>query len=141
METMIPGKGTPIHRHDCEEVWLIVSGTATVSIRDWDGKVVQAPLGPNSTFTVLPNAIHQVLNTGTEDLHAIIAIDNPPFMAFICADWEGHCGPASAKLVRPMFWDAQCPDYVPEAMQHLLNATATEGDGKAAGEGAAKADL
>lgn len=34
METMIPGKGTPIHRHNCEEVWLILSGTATVSIRD-----------------------------------------------------------------------------------------------------------
>lgn len=102
-----------------------------------------APLGPNSTFTVLPNAIHQVVNTGTEDLHAIIAIDNPPFTAFVCPDWEGHCGPASAKLLKPMFWDAQCPDFVPEAMQHLLNATAGgEGGAKAGGgEGAPKTDL
>ena len=35
METMVPGKGTPIHRHDCEEVWVVLSGTGTVSIRDW----------------------------------------------------------------------------------------------------------
>ena len=34
METMAPGAATPIHRHDCDEIWLIVSGHATAAIQD-----------------------------------------------------------------------------------------------------------
>lgn len=47
-------------RHDCEEVWLILSGSGTAYIQGKDGKVAEAALAPNSTFTVIPNARHQV---------------------------------------------------------------------------------
>ena len=33
MEAMAPGGGTPIHTHDCEEVWLILSGSGTVFLQ------------------------------------------------------------------------------------------------------------
>jgi mannose-6-phosphate isomerase-like protein (cupin superfamily) len=50
--------------------------------------VESSPLGPNTTFAVLPNARHQVRNTGSEDLQAIITIDNLPFRV---SGWHGLC--------------------------------------------------
>lgn len=41
-------------RHDCEETWLILRGTGVAAIQGKDGRVVEAPLAPNSTFTALP---------------------------------------------------------------------------------------
>jgi hypothetical protein len=34
MQTLAPGVATPIHRHDCEEIFLVLRGEGTSRIRD-----------------------------------------------------------------------------------------------------------
>lgn len=66
IETTAPGKGTPIHRHECEEVVTVVSGHGTVYVAPEVAKgptpvaPIAYPFGPNSTFTVPFNVRHQV---------------------------------------------------------------------------------
>jgi mannose-6-phosphate isomerase-like protein (cupin superfamily) len=62
-QTMAPGGMTPLHRHDCEEVILIQRGSGTVTI---DG--ASLAFGPDSTLILPPNAVHQLINTGTEEV-------------------------------------------------------------------------
>ena len=60
----MPGSGTPIHRHDCEEIFIIVNGGGTVYIApesdNFRGEPVATLLSANSTFVVPVNAVHQV---------------------------------------------------------------------------------
>ncbi len=58
-----PGAATPPHRHDCEEVVLIKSGSGTLEL---EGHV--ARFGPDTTLIVPPNAPHQIVNDGTEPI-------------------------------------------------------------------------
>lgn len=65
MQTIAPGNGTLIHRHDMEEVLVIVKGHGTVQIapklaNNHPGEPVAYAFGPNSTFIVPVNARHQV---------------------------------------------------------------------------------
>ncbi|KAL4424251.1 hypothetical protein ABPG75_001552 [Micractinium tetrahymenae] len=120
LQTFAPGSATPIHRHDCEETFFVLSGTGTAAIQGKDGKVVEAQFGPNSTFTVLPNARHQLRNQGSEDFQIVVAISNPPFRPFIYGSWEEPY--AVGKEFYPIFWDAECPEHVPPAMAHLAPA-------------------
>ncbi|KAL4442712.1 hypothetical protein ABPG77_006706 [Micractinium sp. CCAP 211/92] len=130
LQTFAPGSGTPIHRHDCEETFLILSGTGTAAIQGKDGAVVEAQVGPNSTFTVLPNARHQLRNQGSEDFHVVVAINNPPFRPFIYNSWDEPY--AAGKEFYPIFWDAECPEHVPAALARLAGA----GGGKVQPSGA-----
>ena len=72
-QTMDPNSATPVHRHACEEVILILSGSGEVTIV---GET--SDFGPNSTLIVPPDAIHQIVNTGQEPLVLVAALGTAP---------------------------------------------------------------
>jgi len=59
LQTVEPGAGTPVHRHDCEEVIVILEGGGTCTIGD---DVVR--FGADSTLIIPRDAVHQLVNTG-----------------------------------------------------------------------------
>ena len=60
-QAFAPQAGTPIHRHDCEEVFIVLAGSGTLRVRDGAGlDVRQLPFRANSTLVVQPNFVHQV---------------------------------------------------------------------------------
>jgi mannose-6-phosphate isomerase-like protein (cupin superfamily) len=72
-QTMAPGAATPPHRHDCEEVVLVASGSGEVHM---GGEVL--PFGPDSTLVIPPNVDHQIFNTGTDPLVTVAAFAVSP---------------------------------------------------------------
>lgn len=70
---MEPGSATPPHRHDCEEVVLVLSGSGRVRLGD------QAlDFGPDSTLVIPAGVDHQIFNTGAEPLVAVAAFSATP---------------------------------------------------------------
>lgn len=72
-QTIAPGGATPPHRHDCDEVVLVLSGSGEVHL---DGRVI--PFGPDFTLAVPRNVPHQIVNTGDEPLHTVAAFSKSP---------------------------------------------------------------
>jgi quercetin dioxygenase-like cupin family protein len=66
MQTIAPGAATPVHRHACEEVIVILRGSGQVTL---EGEVTS--FEPNSTIIVPPNAVHQLVNSGAEEMFLI----------------------------------------------------------------------
>ena len=73
MQTFAPGVSTPIHRHDCEEVFLVLKGGGSFLLGSVyvqgegvseggqsGGPFEEHRVQGNSTFTVPRNAVHQV---------------------------------------------------------------------------------
>lgn len=73
LQTLAPGAVTPVHRHACEEVIVILSGSGTCTIA---GK--ETAFGPNSTLVVEPDAIHQLSNTCDEPMTLVAALGMAP---------------------------------------------------------------
>lgn len=73
MQTIEPGAGTPVHRHDCEEVIIVLRGSGQVMIT---GETTN--FGPNSTLLLPANAVHQIVNTGNEELFLVAALGMNP---------------------------------------------------------------
>jgi len=73
MQTIAPGAGTPVHRHDCEEAILILRGSGRFTVEG-----VDTDFGPNSTLQIPRNVIHQIVNTGTEEMFLIAALGQAP---------------------------------------------------------------
>ena len=105
METLAPGAGTPIHSHDCEEVFFVISGTGTMRTLLPGGEVRAQALRPNSTVAVLPRVRHQLRNEGAADVQVIVAMDAAPMVPYAYASWEAA---AAGKLLYPLPWDADC---------------------------------
>ncbi len=78
MQTMAPGSSTPVHRHDCEEVIVILRGSGVCNI---EGEAEPRRFGPNATLILQPNEVHQIVNTGTEDMFLIAALGMAPVRA------------------------------------------------------------
>src|SRR5215470_2911474 len=55
MQTIAPGAATPVHRHACEEVIVILRGSGQVTI---EGE--ETEFGVNSTIIVPSSAVHQL---------------------------------------------------------------------------------
>jgi mannose-6-phosphate isomerase-like protein (cupin superfamily) len=72
-QIMAPGAETPVHRHACEEVILVLSGSGRLTLED-EVSDFQA----NSTLIVPPDAVHQLINTGREDLVLVAALGTAP---------------------------------------------------------------
>lgn len=72
-QTMAPGAATPPHRHDCEEVVLIESGSGELHI---GGEILA--FGPDSTLAIPPNVDHQIFNTGAEPIVCVAAFSATP---------------------------------------------------------------
>ncbi|MBM4258400.1 MAG: cupin domain-containing protein [Deltaproteobacteria bacterium] len=73
MQTIAPGSGTPVHRHACEEAIVVLKGSGQCMV-----KGVTTAFGPNSTLRIPPDAIHQIMNTGSEDMHLVAALGQAP---------------------------------------------------------------
>lgn len=73
MQTIAPGAATPIHRHACEEVIVILWGSGRVTIEGQDTE-----FGPNTTLIVPPDVVHQLANTGSEEMFLIAALGKAP---------------------------------------------------------------
>ncbi|KAL6516043.1 actin binding protein [Orobanche gracilis] len=90
LETLAPGAGTPIHRHSCEEIVLVLKGSGTLFLAPnshlkYPGSPQKFPIFANSTFHVPVNDVHQ---------------------RFIYEDWSvPH---TAAKLKFPFLWDERC---------------------------------
>jgi len=72
-QTIAPRSATPVHRHACEEVILILSGVGTCTI---DGEI--HTFGPDSTLIIAPDAVHQIVNTSDEEMHLVAALGMSP---------------------------------------------------------------
>ena len=72
-QTMAPGAVTPPHRHDCEEVIVVATGSGEVHMQ---GKVL--PFGPDSTLVIPPNVDHQIFNTGSEPMTMVASFSVSP---------------------------------------------------------------
>ena len=88
METPAPGAGTPIHSHDAEEVFYVISGVGTMRTLLPGGEVRAQALRPNSTVAVLPRVRHQLRNEGAADVQVLVAIDAAPMVPYAYASWE-----------------------------------------------------
>lgn len=112
LQTFSPGSGTPIHRHSCEEVFIVTKGSGTLYLASnshakFPGKPQEYYIYVNSTFNIPVNDVHQVWNTNEhEDLQVLVIISRPPIKVFIYEDW--FMPHTAAKLKFPYYWDEQC---------------------------------
>ena len=64
LETVSAGERTPVHRHSCEEVFVVLKGRGTLLLGStslpYPGTPQEFPFSQNSTFTVTVNDPHQV---------------------------------------------------------------------------------
>ncbi|KAJ3681101.1 hypothetical protein LUZ60_015590 [Juncus effusus] len=111
IQTFAPGTKTPIHRHSCEEVFVVLKGTGMLllgsSSAKYPGQPQEFKIYANSTFSVPLNDPHQVWNTDEhEDLQMLVIISRPPVKVFIYDDWSvPH---TAATLKYPYYWDKEC---------------------------------
>ncbi|KAF2538448.1 hypothetical protein F2Q68_00018649 [Brassica cretica] len=86
LQTFAPGSGTPIHRHSCEEVFVVLKGNGTLYMAEthgsFPGKPIEFPVFANSTIHIPINDAHQVKNTGHEDLQVLVIISRPPIKVY-----------------------------------------------------------
>ena len=73
LQTIAPGAGTPVHRHACEEVVLILSGSGTCTV---EGETTA--FGPNSTLILKPDVVHQVVNTSADEMRLVGILSMAP---------------------------------------------------------------
>jgi mannose-6-phosphate isomerase-like protein (cupin superfamily) len=73
LQTIDAGATTPVHRHDCDEVIVVQAGSGTCMI---EGKITE--FGPNSTLVLPANAVHQICNTGDDDLVILATLGMAP---------------------------------------------------------------
>lgn len=77
-QSMAPGCATPPHRHDCEEVVLVLEGSGEVEI---GGR--RLAFGPDTTLVLPPNVPHQIFNTGSVTLTTVAAFSATPVGTFM----------------------------------------------------------
>lgn len=73
VQTMAPGAATPVHRHECEEVILVLSGSGTCTVGD-----ETFSFGPNSTLVLESDTVHQIVNTSDEEMKLVAALGMAP---------------------------------------------------------------
>lgn len=72
-QTIAPGGATPPHRHDCDEVVLVLSGRGELHL---DGRVIS--FGPDSTLALPRDVPHQIVNSGDAPLLTVAAFSMSP---------------------------------------------------------------
>ncbi|XP_024374523.1 auxin-binding protein T85 isoform X1 [Physcomitrium patens] len=110
MQTFAPNSGTPIHRHECEEVFITLKGHGTLYLSrsrelDAPGEPEEFQIYPNATFTIPVDSVHQVRNTNQgEDLQVVVTISRPPMKSFIYKEWST---PHAEAVYEPREWDKE----------------------------------
>ncbi|GMY16655.1 general transcription and DNA repair factor IIH helicase subunit XPD [Fagus crenata] len=88
LQTFAPGSRTPIHRHSCEEVFVVLKGSGTLYLASGShekhpGKPQEIKIYSNSTFHIPVNDAHQVWNSNEdEDLQMLVIISRPPVKVY-----------------------------------------------------------
>jgi quercetin dioxygenase-like cupin family protein len=77
LQTLEPGAATPPHYHECEEVVVVLRGAGRFTV---SGNVTD--FGAGTTLIAPPNALHQLSNTGSEEMFLIAALSDTPARAF-----------------------------------------------------------
>ncbi|MCA9708352.1 MAG: cupin domain-containing protein [Myxococcales bacterium] len=72
-QTIAPGVATPAHRHACEEVIVVLSGSGSC-----ESEGGTQDFGPGATIIVPPGRIHRIVNTGDEPLRLFAALGAAP---------------------------------------------------------------
>lgn len=73
LQTIAPGAATPVHRHACEEVVLILSGSGTCTV---EGETTA--FGPSSTLILKPDVVHQIVNTSADEMRLVGILSMAP---------------------------------------------------------------
>ena len=73
LQTMAPGAATPVHRHACEEVIVVLTGSGTCTVGDRT-----YAFGPNSTLVVEPDVVHQIVNTSAVEMKLVATLGMAP---------------------------------------------------------------
>lgn len=67
-----PGHSSPLHRHNCEEVYYILGGSGVLEIEDAQGTMQPHQLVAGGCSLQRPNRTHRVVNNGTETLRLLV---------------------------------------------------------------------
>jgi quercetin dioxygenase-like cupin family protein len=73
LQVLAPGAATPVHRHACEEVILVLSGSGTCTVA---GETIT--FGPDSTLVLEPDVVHRIVNTSGEEMRLVAALGMAP---------------------------------------------------------------
>jgi mannose-6-phosphate isomerase-like protein (cupin superfamily) len=72
-----PDAATPVHLHECEEVVVVLQGSGRLIM---DGRISE--FEANSTLIIPPDTVHQILNTGREELFIIGCFNSSPVAVY-----------------------------------------------------------
>lgn len=72
-QRMAPGAETPVHRHACEEVIVVLAGSGRVTL---EGEV--SDFEAECTLVVPADAVHRIRNTGDRELVLVAALGAAP---------------------------------------------------------------
>ena len=72
-QVVAPGGATPTHRHDCEEVIVVLQGKGRCEF-EGSGCDFQAP----ATLIIPAGVVHQITNTGETDMRVVAALSMAP---------------------------------------------------------------
>jgi mannose-6-phosphate isomerase-like protein (cupin superfamily) len=112
LQGLAPGAGTPIHEHDCEEVFVVERGAATCEYLIPGSTVMQRSTAyTNQTLYIPPNWRHRIVNEDpTIDLNYLVVLSNPPMRIRVYGGWEEE------QPLRPEglhIFDQSCPSHGP----------------------------
>lgn len=117
LQTFAPGTMTPIHRHNCEEVFVVLKGSGLLlrsrqlPLSEQDGTAPGEPeettFRADSTFSIPPNQVHQIKNSfSDEDLQLYVFLSKPPADICMYRGWKHPHGKCAR--VFPYLWDQSC---------------------------------
>jgi mannose-6-phosphate isomerase-like protein (cupin superfamily) len=72
-QTIDAGAGTPVHRHDCEEVIVVLKGAGVCRCGEDEFEFAE-----DDTLVIPPNIVHQICNTGDTDLYIMATLAMAP---------------------------------------------------------------
>ena len=77
LQTFAPGSRTPIHRHSCEEVFVVLRGKGSLFMEPESGKrhpgePKEFKISSNTTFTIPVNHVHQVVFSSMQLVYIMI---------------------------------------------------------------------
>ena len=72
-QTIDAGAATPVHRHACEEVIVVLKGEGVCRCGDDEFKFAE-----DDTVLIPPNVLHQICNTGDSELYIMATLAMAP---------------------------------------------------------------
>ena len=72
-QTIAPHADTPVHSHACEEVIMIMGGSGVCR---FEGR--ELPFKTDETLVIPGDVVHQIVNTGNDELHIIATLAASP---------------------------------------------------------------